>query len=433
VRFDLDDNGKLRLGREAAHSRRRIAHAGGDATGRELVRFLTAAVRDAPWIDVRENTFVEDLLQDGDRIVGALTRHETQDGEGPVTAHAAGAVVLATGGIGQLYRYTTNPPECTGDGLAMAARCGARLADLEFVQFHPTALACDDDPLPLLTEALRGEGAILVDETGRRFMKEIDARAELAPRDLVARAIWQHRRHGHDTFLDATGSVGEDFPSRFPSVFACCQEHGIDPRREPIPVTPAAHYHMGGVVTDLDGRTSLPGLWACGEVACTGVHGANRLASNSLLEGLVFGQRIGRSVIAADRGPPAEPACSREWSARGPGPRPAAATAIDLRRHVRDLLWREAGLVRDEEGMQQALSRLLEWRALGLYGELGNLVQTGLLITAAALRRKESRGAHFRRDFPVREDGTPERHSYRADELIGAVAPAAAALAGAAS
>ncbi len=216
--------------------------------------------------------------------------------DGQIVVHLASAVVLATGGIGRVYSHTTNPPEATGDGLAMAARAGARLGDLEFVQFHPTALAVGADPMPLLTEALRGKGAVIVDETGRRFLRDVDPAAELAARDVVARGIARHLLEGHSAFLDARQAVGDDFPRLFPTVFELCQKHGLDPRREPVPVAPAAHYHMGGVVVDDRGRASLPGLWACGEVSCTGVHGANRLASNSLLEALVFGGRVAEDL-----------------------------------------------------------------------------------------------------------------------------------------
>jgi L-aspartate oxidase len=283
------------LGREAAHSRRRILHAGGDATGRELVRALTDAVRRAPNVRVEEECFAVDLVvepaarQGGSRVAGLLAL----DRDGRRVLHLAGATVLATGGSGQLYLHTTNPPEVTADGLAMAARAGARLADLEFVQFHPTALAvAGGGRLPLLTEALRGEGAVLVDGAGRRFMLEEHPLAELAPRDVVARAIHRRLAAGEGVFLDARVAIGDRFPERFPTVFQAARDAGLDPRREPLPVVPAAHYHMGGVVTDERGRTSLPGLWACGETAATGVHGANRLASNSLLEALVFGARV---------------------------------------------------------------------------------------------------------------------------------------------
>ncbi|HEY2739625.1 MAG TPA: L-aspartate oxidase, partial [Thermoanaerobaculia bacterium] len=291
ARFDRDTAGDLSLGREAAHSRRRILHAR-DTTGAEIVRTLVEAVRHAPEVRVVEESFAVDLVLEAGRVVGALA----VDQNGRRMLHLAPAVVLATGGLGQLYLCTTNPHEATGDGLAMAARAGARLADVEFVQFHPTALAAGDDlsgePLPLLTEALRGEGAVLLDGEGRRFMLSEHPDAELAPRDVVARAIWKRLVAGDRIVLDTREAVGESFPEHFPRVFELCQEHGLDPRVEPMPVAPAAHYHMGGIWVDANGRTTLPGLWACGEVTATGAHGANRLASNSLLEALVFGARV---------------------------------------------------------------------------------------------------------------------------------------------
>ncbi|HMB53724.1 MAG TPA: FAD-binding protein, partial [Thermoanaerobaculia bacterium] len=296
ARFDCTADGELAFGREAAHGRRRILHAGGDATGAELMRALATAVAEAPGVTVEEGCFAVDLAVEVDaqgrtrRVVGALV----VDGDGCRVLHLAGAVVLATGGVGQLYRHTTNPVEVTGDGLAMAARAGVTLVDLEMVQFHPTALAADSavedgGPLPLLTEALRGEGAWLVDGDGERFMVDEHPDAELAPRDVVARAIDRRRAAGEPVFLDAREAVGERFPERFPTVWEKATAAGFDPRAEPLPVTPAAHYHMGGVKVDGRGRASLDGLWVCGEAASTGVHGANRLASNSLLEALVYG------------------------------------------------------------------------------------------------------------------------------------------------
>ena len=242
TRFDRDDLGHLALGREAAHGVARILHANGDATGVEIVRALRQAVESAPMVEVVERTFACDLVMEQDRVVGVLARH----GRGTVVLHLARAVVLATGGIGQVYRYTTNPRENTGDGLAMAARAGARLTDLEFVQFHPTALDVGDDLMPLLTEALRGAGATLVDESGRRFMPDVHPEGELAPRDVVARALWEMRRHGHRPRLDAQGVIGPRDEVAFPTALRHCLEHGFDPRREPVPVSPAAHYHMGG-------------------------------------------------------------------------------------------------------------------------------------------------------------------------------------------
>ena len=291
ARFDRDRTGQLDLAREAAHSRARVLHAR-DATGAEVVRALGASLGEQSGLVVFERAFALELVLDGGRLAGVLARHA----DGALVLHRARAVVLATGGIGQVFARTTNPPEATGDGLALAWRAGARLADLEFVQFHPTALDVGADPMPLLTEALRGAGATLVDADGRRLLADAGPQAELLPRDVVARALWSALASGRRALLDAREAVGEAFPERFPTVFEACRQHGLDPRVEPIPVAPAAHYHMGGVDVDLEGRTSVPGLWAAGEVACTGVHGANRLASNSLLEALVFGARVARSV-----------------------------------------------------------------------------------------------------------------------------------------
>jgi len=374
------------------------------------------------------------------RVAGVWTGDEAEavNAEGKTVRdgrrvlHLAPAVVLATGGLGQLYSHTTNPVEATADGLAMAFRAGARVADVEFVQFHPTALATGDDPMPLLTEALRGEGAVLRDEAGERFMVAEHPLAELAPRDIVARAIFRRLGAGGKVFMDATEAVGERFPERFPTVFASCRARGLDPRVEAIPVAPAAHYHMGGILVDASGRSSLAGLWACGEVAATGAHGANRLASNSLLEALVFGARVAEDLwsVPGVRGPRRldgvvlptweSPAAGRESirveEKSGVG---AAASAIAA---VRRLAWERMGVVRDGGGLASALVELdrLE-RPAGLggedaggdgsgrvsvararaWGEARNLLCAARLVATAALARRESRGGHFRVDFPA--------------------------------
>ena len=396
TRFDRDDVGHLALGREAAHGVARILHANGDATGAEIVRALRQAVESAPTVEVVERTCACELVMEQDRVVGALARH----GEGTVVLHLARAVVLATGGIGQVYRHTTNPRENTGDGLAMAARAGARLADLEFVQFHPTALDVGDDPMPLLTEALRGAGATLVDDRGRRFMPDFHPDGELAPRDVVARALWEMRRQGHRTRLDAQEAIGPGDEVAFPTALRHCLEHGFDPRREPVPVSPAAHYHMGGVAVDTHGRTSLAGLWACGEVSCAGVHGANRLASNSLLDAMVFGARVGRGLKREARElPPAKALVGRVDARCGDRSGEAQADA-EIRRDIRDLMWSEVGLVRTAGGLQHAVDGLIRIaRRLGPgSSETHNLLTVAGLVTQAALARRESRGAHFRSD-----------------------------------
>src|SRR3954462_13177194 len=287
--FDLDPKGRLKLGREAAHSKNRIVHAHGDQTGAEVARTLVARVKETKRIKVLERARVLDLIVRRGIAIGVRASIA-----GRATEIIADATVLATGGCGQIYRYTTNPVVATGDGFAIAHRAGVTLADMEFVQFHPTALDTPENPLALISEAVRGEGAVLVNAKGERFMKRLHRLAELAPRDVVARAIFAEQKKGQ-VYLDAR-KIGKDFVRRFPGITALCKGRGIDPQRDLIPVTPAAHYMMGGVVVDLRGRSSLSRLWAVGEVSRTGVHGANRLASNSLLEGLVFAERVARDL-----------------------------------------------------------------------------------------------------------------------------------------
>ena len=396
TRFDRDDVGHLALGREAAHRVARILHANGDATGAEIVRALRVTVEAAPTVEVFEHTFVCELVIEQDRVVGALAR----DAADVVVLHLARAVVLATGGIGHVYRYTTNPRENTGDGLAMAARAGARLADLEFVQFHPTALDVGADPMPLVSEALRGAGATLVDESGRRFMPDFHPAGDLAPRDIVARALRELQRQGRRTLLDARGAIGPRHASNFPTALRHCLDHGFDPRRAPVPVSPAAHYHMGGVAVDTHGRTSLAGLWACGEVSCVGVHGANRLASNSLLDALVFGARVSRDLTGEVRRlPPAKALVGRVDVRLGDEATEDGACAT-IRRDIRDVMWSEVGLVRTAESLQHALGCFERIsRRLGPgSSETHNMVAVASLVAKAALDRRESRGAHFRCD-----------------------------------
>ncbi len=411
ARFDRGLDGGLLLGREGAHSRRRILHAGGDATGHEMVRALIAEVRRHPRVELHEWVFALDLVTAGERVVGVLARHPS----GRTVFHRGRAVVLATGGFGQLYERTTNPVEATGDGLAMAARAGARLADLEMVQFHPTALDAGGglESLPLVTEALRGEGAILVDENGERFMLGVCPRAELGPRDVVARAIRSRQQAGREVFLDASQAVGAAFPQRFPTVWESCRGLGLDPRRQPIPVTPAAHYAMAGIAVDLQGRSSLPGLWACGEVTATGVHGANRLASNSLLEALVFGARVaddlgGQAGLEAAPRVPSEEVVWRETQDRG-----EVGDAERARAEIRRIMWQHVGLERHSRGLEKALARLDRVAAprpdSTRAGETRNLLTLGRLVAAAALARRESRGAHYRTDYPESRPGWARR------------------------
>jgi L-aspartate oxidase len=375
-----------------------------DATGAEVVRALGASLGAQSGLSVFERALALELVRDGGRVAGVLARHA----DGALVLHRARAVVLATGGIGQVFARTTNPPEATGDGLALAWRAGARLADLEFVQFHPTALDVGADPMPLLTEALRGAGATLVDGDGRRLLADAGPQAELLPRDVVARALWSALASGRRAFLDAREAVGEAFPERFPTVFEACRQHGLDPRFDPIPVAPAAHYHMGGVDVDLEGRTSVPGLWAAGEVACTGVHGANRLASNSLLEALVFGARAARSVGEAlpHLRRPAH-ALELPPSALAGDDEPAAAADAEIRR----VMWEKAGLVRTGDGLREALAAIEALAATLPAGavEARNRATVARLVATAALARTESRGAHFRADYPLADSAWRRR------------------------
>jgi len=387
ARFDRDDDGALRLGREGGHGRHRIVHAAGDGTGGEIMRALFAAARAQPSIALVEDCEAEELLTDDGAVIGVRARR------GDRVVCYAGRVVLASGGLGGLYSRTSNPLTARGRGLALAARAGAALADLEFVQFHPTALDVGGDPMPLVTEALRGEGARLLDARGRRFMAAEHPLAELAPRDVVARAVARARRDG-PVHLDAREAVGAAFPTRFPTVYAACRAAGIDPVRELVPIAPAAHYHMGGVAVDANGRSSAPGLWAVGEVAATGLHGANRLASNSLLEALVFAPRVAADIRARAPGPvrgaPATLAAA-----------PDRADPAEFAR-LRALMTAEVGVVRDEAGLGRARDefRRLRHRAAATSRRLADAALVAELVAAAALARRESRGGHFRADWP---------------------------------
>ena len=408
VAFDKK-NGQFARGLEGAHSYPRVLHAGGDATGLAIETALIRAVREAP-ITALEHTFACDLVLENGHAAGLRILDES----GVMRTLAADAVVLASGGAGNLYPYTTNPSVATGDGIALAFRAGAVLGDVEFYQFHPTAFSMKGAPRFLLSEALRGEGAYLVNERGERFMERYHPLRELAPRDVVARAITHEGMDG-EVYLDMR-HVKKDLQARFPGISKFLAKHRLELGRDQIPVRPAAHYLMGGVRTDVHGRTSLPGLYAAGEVACTGVHGANRLASNSLLEGLVFGV-LAAEAMMADGNPEPEIAHAAEAAAAantGNGVTSEAATERWIA-ELRGLMWKYAGLLRDANGLREAqrgLEALAVTMPRGIFRralEARNLHTVAGLIVAAALGREESRGAHYRNDFPER-DGVA-RHS----------------------
>ncbi|WKA31533.1 L-aspartate oxidase [Bradyrhizobium roseum] len=379
VGFDRRVDGGWQLGLEAAHGRHRIVHATGDGTGREIMRALIAAVRRCPTITLLEGAEARSLIVEDNAIKGVLA----VNAQGPLVIDT-GRVVIATGGIGGLFLDSTNPAGCFGQGLALAARAGAKLADLEFIQFHPTAFDGPSRPMPLVTEAVRGDGAILIDDTGQRFMADQPG-AELAARDIVARAVWRRRAAGHRVFLDARKHPGTAFAKRYPVISAFCRMAGIDPATDPIPVRPAVHYHMGGIAVDIEGRSTVDGLWACGEASRTGLHGANRLASNSLMEAIVFAQWVAESVLGSNRGP----LRSRGANAPPPASDPSA---------VRPILSLGLGVLRERHGIERAIR--------GLYplasgpNAASDPALVGLMMAVAAWRREESRGGHFRSDYP---------------------------------
>ena len=389
--FDRAADGSLAVGREAAHGRARIVHVRGDRAGAEISKTLAERVRATPSINLLEGFHAVELAMEDGRVTGIFARHGSGV-ESRLVLFRARAVLFATGGLGALYSVTTNPLEARGEGLGMAARAGAVISDAEFVQFHPTAIAIGRDPAPLATEALRGEGAILVNEKGERFMTALHADAELAPRDVVARALHRQIAGGYGTFLDCREAIGGDFARHFPTVYQSCKDAGIDPATQPIPVAPAAHYHMGGIASDERGRSSLPGLWVAGECAATGLHGANRLASNSLLEGLVFGARAAEDIKGA----------LAPGQAKGTPPAPEV-TPVSVPPHVlRKAMTLQVGMERDAAGLGNALATIarLERTANG-EPSLLNMVAAAKLVTAGALVRNESRGGHWRSDYPV--------------------------------
>ena len=413
--FDTEPSGELKLTREAAHRARRIVHANGDSTGKEVQRSLSFSALQSGGIQVFENVISVDFLINGGRCCGVVAL----DPNGEMKLFRGKATIAATGGLGAIYKVTTNPPVLTGDGMAMAFRAGAALMDMEFVQFHPTSFAKGpDNPKFLISEAVRGEGAILLNNKGERFMSRYHPDAELAPRDVVSRAIAQEILSTNASYvsLDLTQNTAQEIAARFPKIYATCVSYGIDPATEPIPVSPAEHYMMGGIRTDLNGATNVPGLLACGECACTGVHGANRLASNSMLEGLVFGIRTVRAAIElknascpADDAPlsiPAAPAHEYSWE------------EIEAARvRVQEIMWQHAGLVRSGDGLRAALNELDQLAMK--FGdpmperasiELANMICVASLVARASLEREESRGAHFRTDFPDLDDAHWQHH-----------------------
>jgi L-aspartate oxidase len=391
-----------RSGREAAHSARRIVHVRGDMAGQAIIAALTEAVRHTPSVRVIEGYAAEALLTEDNAVAGLQVRKADDATANPLII-ASRAVVLATGGIGHLYAVTTNPKEASGQGLAIAASAGAVIADPEFVQFHPTAIMAGRDPAPLATEALRGEGATLINGDGERFMPARHPLAELAPRDIVARGVFAEIASGRGAFLDAREALGARFAEKFPAVHASCVAGGIDPARQPIPIAPAAHYHMGGVAVDARGRSSIDGLWAGGEVSSTGAHGANRLASNSLLEAEVYAARIADDIasraIAAPDGIPAQELL----------PRNAVLPALS-ETALRGMMTSHVGVVRDGDRLAEAVRAFARLERDADSFALRNMARAALLVAASAWTRRESRGAHCRSDYAGGNNALPHRN-----------------------
>jgi L-aspartate oxidase len=426
MRFDRNGT-KLAFTREGAHSRSRVLHAHGDSTGSEILRALMAKAKSLRSIRLLTYAFAVDILMDGNRAGGVAYLDEKA---ATLKDLRANAVLLATGGLGQVYRETTNPPVACGDGVAMAYRAGALLSDMEFIQFHPTALFVKGAPRFLLSEALRGEGAYLRNILLERFMPRYHEAAELAPRDIVSRAIVMEMQKGRSEFvyLDMTGLDPEYVKKRFPRIYTTCLKYNVDICTDLVPIRPAAHYAMGGVGTDLNGATSLKGLYAAGEVAATGVHGANRLASNSLLEGLVFGARAGCALIEQrpGRGRAAQTASAKHAAAGADPPagksdrRPASGrTDVDkVTQEVRCLLWDKVGIIRNGKDLREAVKRLDTLSLAAPNGpsrrfcEAQNILRVGRLIAHCAVAREESRGAHYRADFPLKSEAATSKHSF---------------------
>ncbi|PWE80208.1 L-aspartate oxidase [Bradyrhizobium sp. SUTN9-2] len=401
VPFDRDLDGRLAVGREAAHSASRIVHVRGDGAGAAIIAALSEAARRTPSIRLMEGFVAEALLTEDGAVTGLQLRDAGNPAARPLVL-ASRAVVLATGGLGHLYAVTTNPSEASGSGLAIAARAGAVIADPEFVQFHPTAIMVGRDPAPLATEALRGEGATLINGNGERFMSARHSLAELAPRDIVARGVFAEIAAGRGAFLDARQALGARFATSFPTVHASCIAAGIDPAAQPIPIATAAHYHMGGIAVDARGRSSIDGLWAAGEVSSTGAHGANRLASNSLLEAVVYAARIADDIAGRTVSPPARLPDSLVT------PRAGTPDAAEVKR-LRAMMSAHVGVIRDGDGLAQAVRHFVRLEREAGRSVLGNMAISALLVAAAAWTRRESRGAHCRSDDPAENPALAQR------------------------
>ena len=410
--FDRDAAGRYLLNHEAAHSQARVVRVKGDQAGRQIMRTLVQAVRAAPSVQVLEGVIAQELALEAGRVCGVVVAklYGTEVSR-PIRLRAP-AVLLAGGGSGGLYALTTNPPRIRGQAMGMAARAGALMADMEFVQFHPTAMDLGLDPAPLATEALRGEGARLINAAGERFMLDEHPLAELAPRDVVARAVFAQTQAGKRPLLDTREALGARIDSQYPTVAAACRQAGIDPVREPIPIAAAAHYHMGGVATDGAGRSSLPGLWVCGETASTGLHGANRLASNGVLEALVFASRA-----AADIAPSSLARTAAELDLRfSPGGTPTEPEAV---KSLRELMTRLVGVRRSGPDLAQAIESIQSLEAAHAdCVDFQNMCATALLIAHSALQRCESRGAHWRDDFPGPDPRQAQRSSITLEQAL---------------
>lgn len=404
VPFDRDLAGHFVLSREAAHSQKRVVRVSGDRAGSAIMHALIAAVQATPSIRVLEGYEAQDLIFEAGsgsegRVSGVRLVRTEATNTGAFDFMPASAVVMATGGAGALFSVTTNPIYARGEAVAFAARAGAVIADAEFVQFHPTAIDAHMDPAPLASEALRGEGATLINGAGERFMLRLDPKGELAPRDIVARGVFSEITSGRGAFLDCRQAIGAEFPTAFPTVYELCRAAGIDPVTQPIPIAPAAHYHMGGVATDLLGRTSLEGLWAVGEVASTGLHGANRLASNSLLEAVVLGARVADDIAKLVSPARAFPIARTYRAAKDKPLNEERRNRLVAR--LRRTMSEHVGVIRNGLGLEQALAVLREiGEEGGDDGLIANMALTSEFVAACALLRTESRGAHFRSDYP---------------------------------